>query len=187
MSNEMCISIKYAESDAEIVCFMDGKWKNCVYQIVHWVTFDLLNLRIKGKYIIFPDQYVRSENFKNIFLKLIQSTFIGSRHDMGNYPLSGWESARCIWCLASWFICVRCLLCQYVQHLYKCVCLTKLARFYMALHINYTWMTYSISQEICTRFCCALLCCGYAIVHNEFTWSIYPYSSGLLCWHWGNR
>ena len=27
---------------------------------------------------------------------------------------------------------------------------------------------YSISQEICTRFCCALLCCGYAIVHNEF-------------------
>ena len=28
---------------------------------------------------------------------------------------------------------------------------------------------YSISQEICTRFCCALLCCGYAIVHNEST------------------
>ena len=46
---------------------------------------------------------------------------------------------------------------------------------------------YSISQEICTRFCCALLCCGYAIVHNEFTWSNYPYSPGLLCWHWGNR
>ena len=46
---------------------------------------------------------------------------------------------------------------------------------------------YSISQEICTRFCCALLCCGYTIVHNEFTWSIYPYSSVLLCWHWGNR
>ena len=46
---------------------------------------------------------------------------------------------------------------------------------------------YSISQEICTRSCCALLCCGYAIVDNEFTWSIYPYSSGLLCWHWGNR
>ena len=49
------------------------------------------------------------------------------------------------------------------------------------------YRTYGISQEICTRFCCALLCCGYAIVHNEFTWSIYPYSSGLLCWHWGNR
>ena len=47
--------------------------------------------------------------------------------------------------------------------------------------------TYGISQEICTQFCCALLGCGYAIVHNEFTWSIYPYSSGLLCWHWGNR
>ena len=48
-------------------------------------------------------------------------------------------------------------------------------------------LLYSISQEICTRFCCALLCCGYAIVHNEFTLSIYPHSSGLLCWHWGNR
>ena len=47
--------------------------------------------------------------------------------------------------------------------------------------------TYSIAQEIGTGFCCALLCCCYAIVHNEFTWSIYPYSSGLLCWHWGNR
>ena len=47
--------------------------------------------------------------------------------------------------------------------------------------------SYSISQEICTRFCCALLCCGYAIVHNEFTLSIYPHSSGLLCWHWVNR
>ena len=49
------------------------------------------------------------------------------------------------------------------------------------------WRIYSLSQEICTRFCCALLCCGYAIVHNESTWNIYPYSSGLLCWHWGNR
>ena len=48
-------------------------------------------------------------------------------------------------------------------------------------------LQYSISQEICTRFCCALLCCGHAIVHYEFTWSIYPYSWGLLCWHWGNR
>ena len=53
--------------------------------------------------------------------------------------------------------------------------------------VQLTCGAYSISQEICTRFCCALLCCGYAIVHNEFTWSIYPYSSGLLCWHWGNR
>ena len=48
-------------------------------------------------------------------------------------------------------------------------------------------IAYSISQEISTRFCCALFCCGYVIVHNEFKWSIYPYSSGLLCWHWGNR
>ena len=57
------------------------------------------------------------------------------------------------------------------------------------LQISYVqWLDiYSISQEICTRLCCALLCCGYTIVNNEFTWSIYPYSSGLLCWHWGNR
>ena len=56
------------------------------------------------------------------------------------------------------------------------------------LQFSYTdFRIYSISQEICTRFFCVLLCCGYAIVHNEFTWSIYPYSSGLLCWHWGNR
>ena len=54
-------------------------------------------------------------------------------------------------------------------------------------YVVQSWLGYSISQEICTRFCCALLCCGYAIVHNEFTWNIYPHSSGLLCWHWGNR
>ena len=57
----------------------------------------------------------------------------------------------------------------------------------VAENVNHWHYIYSISQEICTRFCCALLCCGYAIVHNEFTWSIYPYSSGLLCWYWGNR
>ena len=72
----------------------------------------------------------------------------------------------------------------------------KAQRFY---HYYQTWRmhiqiyscirtyVYSISQDICTRFCCALLCCGYVIVRNEFKWSIYPYSSGLLCWHWGNR
>ena len=55
------------------------------------------------------------------------------------------------------------------------------------INFNPSMDKYSTSQEICTWFCCALLCCGYAIAHNEFTWSIYPYSSGLLCWHWGNR
>ena len=48
-------------------------------------------------------------------------------------------------------------------------------------------LTYSISQEIRTRPRRAPPCCGYAIVHNEFAWSIYPYSSGLLRRHWGNR
>ena len=40
--------------------------------------------------------------------------------------------------------------------------------------------SYSISQEICTRFCCALLCCGYAIIHNEFTWSIIHIHQGCF-------
>ena len=62
----------------------------------------------------------------------------------------------------------------------------------LAKHVWYNLQSvisngYSISPKICTRFCCALLCCGYVIVQNEFKWSIYPYSSGLLCWHWGNR
>ena len=45
----------------------------------------------------------------------------------------------------------------------------------------------SISHKICTRLCCALLFCGYAIIHIEFKWYICPYPSGLLHWHWGNR
>ena len=70
-----------------------------------------------------------------------------------------------------------------VMSSWLCSCTLKQSRCHKNFHIHW----YSISQGICTRFCCALLCCGYAIVHNEFTWSIYPYSSGLLCWHWGNR
>ena len=47
--------------------------------------------------------------------------------------------------------------------------------------INYLDQSrYNISQEICTRFCCALLCCGYAIVHNEFTWSIIHIHQGCF-------
>ena len=58
-------------------------------------------------------------------------------------------------------------------------------RFYRLMTPSKSWnrssstrMRYSKSQEICTRFCCALLCCGYAIVHNEFTWSIYHIHQG---------
>ena len=71
----------------------------------------------------------------------------------------------------------------------RCSCCDQFMPFTNRVHQCSIWFdcTYSISQEICTRFCCALLCCGNAIVHNEFTWSIYPYSSVLLCWHWGNR
>ena len=43
-------------------------------------------------------------------------------------------------------------------------------RWVNGLPVTHGRIPYSISQEICTRFCCALLCCGYAIVHNEFTW-----------------
>ena len=38
----------------------------------------------------------------------------------------------------------------------------------------------SISQQICAWFCLALCHCG-------IIWSIYPYFSGLLQWHWGNH
>ena len=38
----------------------------------------------------------------------------------------------------------------------------------------------SISHEICTRFCCALLYCGHVIVHNEFTWSIIHIHQGCF-------
>ena len=76
-------------------------------------------------------------------------------------------------------LCHGCLIDNYAKNLSG----TTLAYEYVFLYMD----MYSISQEICTRFCCTLLCCGYAIVHNEFTWSSYPYSLGLLCWHWGNR
>ena len=41
-----------------------------------------------------------------------------------------------------------------------------------------------ISQNIRTTSC-ALFSCGY--IGSRFVWSIYPYSSGLLHWHWGNH
>ena len=61
-------------------------------------------------------------------------------------------------------------------------CATAILRIWQEAHGIYlpavvmsTWYfgiytIYNISQEICTRFCCALLCCGYAFVHNEFTY-----------------
>ena len=41
-----------------------------------------------------------------------------------------------------------------------------------------------ISQNIRTTSC-ALFSCGY--IGSRFVWSIYPYYSGLLHWHWGNH
>ena len=41
-------------------------------------------------------------------------------------------------------------------------------------------VTYSISQEICTRFFALL--CFVVVIH----WLIFPYPSGLLPWHCGN-
>ena len=94
------------------------------------------------------------------------------------------------------FLEIYCMWVWRLTHLYTYMTIWKHDLFFTT-HVAIWWeiiargpadiAAYSISQEICTRFCCALLCCGYAIVHNEFTWSIYPYSSGLLCWHWGNR
>ena len=34
--------------------------------------------------------------------------------------------------------------------------------------------------RICTPFCCALLCCGYVIVHDEFTWVFIHIHQGCL-------
>ena len=34
---------------------------------------------------------------------------------------------------------------------------------------------------------CALCCCTCIISPRGIVWSIYPYSSGLFHWHWGNR
>ena len=92
-----------------------------------------------------------------------------------------------------WNWCITSHLHSQISNAFKCGVMwdymTFMWRHHNEIMICYLFhvTTYSISQEICTRFCCALLCCGYAIVHNEFTWSIYPYSSGLLCRHWGNR
>ena len=74
----------------------------------------------------------------------------------------------------------------YVESIFVCIYhwyFTMSNIFIINITLSSEFWIYSISREICARFCCALLCCGYAIVHNEFTWSIYPYSSGLLCWH----
>ena len=46
----------------------------------------------------------------------------------------------------------------------------------------------SISHETCTWFGCALFGCGYIYVFNGgYMGWIYPYSSWLLHWYWGNR
>ena len=49
--------------------------------------------------------------------------------------------------------------------------------------VCYSCLTYMISHEIWTWFCCALFCCGYIFVSCRFMWSIYlntlrPKSSG---------
>ena len=51
---------------------------------------------------------------------------------------------------------------------------------------NDPWSTSSISYEICTWFCSVLLFSYLFSVIIEFVWFIYPYSSGLLHWHWDN-
>ena len=88
-------------------------------------------------------------------------------------PFIHFHSRKCIW------------KCHLQNGVYYRLGPNVLAMMLRCANVFCTW--YSISHEICTRFCFALLCCGYAIIHNDFTWSIYPYSSGSLCWHWGNR
>ena len=52
--------------------------------------------------------------------------------------------------------------------------------YWMYLLIHLLILTYSISQEICTRFFALL--CFVVVIH----WLIFPYPSGLLHWHCGN-
>ena len=58
------------------------------------------------------------------------------------------------------------------------------------------WLTFcrcSASDEICTLLCCYFVyfcvCVevSYAVISCGFMWYIYPYSLGLLHWHWGNH
>ena len=50
------------------------------------------------------------------------------------------------------------------------------------------WVNYSTPHTTCTWFCCALFCWAYIIsVHRGFVWSIYPYPSELLRWHWDSH
>ena len=51
--------------------------------------------------------------------------------------------------------------------------------------ISYFYIQYIPRNMHTVLLCFALL--WLWMVHNECTWSIYPYLSGLLCWHWGNR
>ena len=39
---------------------------------------------------------------------------------------------------------------------------------------------YSISDQICIWFCCALFFCGCIILYSKFMWYIYSYSSGFF-------
>ena len=119
----------------------------------------------------------------------VNSQWIQFRHVIDTQALSVWWGFRhwphwrfsimnissaasgASFCVESIFVCI--------YHWY----FTMSNIFIINITLSSEFWIYSISREICARFCCALLCCGYAIVHNEFTWSIYPYSSGLLCWH----
>ena len=44
---------------------------------------------------------------------------------------------------------------------------------------------YSTSHKTCTQFCFPMLS-GHCVL-SGLTWCIYPYSSGLLHWHWDNH
>ena len=59
----------------------------------------------------------------------------------------------------------RCVELQFPDERSK-VQFTKVICSFCHVHSVASSLSYSISQEVCTWFCCALLCCGYAIVHN---------------------
>ena len=156
------------------LCTRDGITK----YINHIMTMSSMDNKASvftGHLILYATIYLGSQQRKQMSALLFPSSR-KQQPGKGLYGMQKWSSRNYIseFSFRGWFSAIT---------ITQILCVPSPDHRYCCNRPHY----YSISQEICTRFCCALLCCGYAIVHNEFTWSIYPYSSGLLCWHWGNR
>ena len=55
------------------------------------------------------------------------------------------------------------------------------------INSSLSYLECSTFHEICAQFYCVLFCCGYIWFFLWIHRSFYPYSSGILHWHWGNH